>query len=37
MLVPERPSLPAPSPGVITAMIKPEPGAILGGRGKTGQ
>lgn len=31
--------LPAPEPdsGVITAMIKPEPGAILGGRRKPGQ
>lgn len=28
-LVPERPSLPEPGPGVITSMIKPEPGAIL--------
>lgn len=26
-----------PSSGVITTMIKPEPGAVLGGRGKTGQ
>jgi|GEM_PF-2203931 len=34
MLVPRRPSLPEPSPDVITSMIKPEPGAILGGRRK---
>jgi len=34
MLVPQRPSLPEPGPGVITSMIKPEPGAILGGRWK---
>jgi hypothetical protein len=37
MLVPQRPNLPEPSPDVITSMIKPEPGAILGGRRKTGQ
>jgi hypothetical protein len=30
MLVPQHPSLPEPGPGVITSMIKPEPGAILG-------
>jgi hypothetical protein len=28
------PSTPEPDSGVITAMIKPEPGAILGGRRK---
>jgi len=37
MLVPQRPSLPEPGPDVITSMIKPEPGAILGGRQKTGR
>lgn len=31
------PSTPEPDSGVITAMIKPEPGAILGGRRKPGQ
>jgi hypothetical protein len=31
---PSTPSTTKPDSGVITTMIKPEPGAILGGRGK---
>ena len=31
---PPPPSTPEPGSGVIAAMIKPEPGAILGGRRK---
>jgi hypothetical protein len=34
-LIPSAPSLPEPDPDVIEAMIKPEPGAILGGRVKS--
>jgi hypothetical protein len=34
---PPPPSTPESDSGVITAMIKPEPGAILGGRGKSSQ
>jgi len=29
-LAPSPPSIPEPNPDVITSMIKPEPGAILG-------
>jgi hypothetical protein len=34
--MPEKPT-PRPAPKPITTMIKPEPGAILGGRGNATQ
>jgi len=36
MDMPEKPA-PRPAPAPIKTMIKPEPGAILGGRGSAGQ
>jgi hypothetical protein len=32
-----KPTPPKPDPDVVEAMIKPEPGAILGGRKKPGR